>query len=290
VVSLTLGIAGCASGAVRDRPAPPAPSEPAAAAEIFVLSPYVAGLRTIEGEIAGRRLPFLFDTGGGVTLLTLESARAVGCEPYGHDIGFRHDGGQVELQRCAGLALTLGRDQGRWRTRDTELAVFDLARLLGDAPAVGGLVSLASFEGERITIDLPAGQLIRETAASFATRILGAQELRIRPGRQAAGAALDLFVAIDSPRGPLWFELDSGSTVETLIAPHAVALLGLDLPPGERRSAKLPIHGMPPIDIPVRLRESLIYDGLLSLAFFERFVVTLDLLEMRAWARPGAGP
>ena len=113
---------------------------------------------------------------------------------------------------------------------------------------------------------------------------------RVRAGRQAGGAALDLFVAVDSPRGPLWFELDSGSTGETLVAPHAAALLGLDLPPGERRIVALPIHGTPPVDLPVRLQKNLIYDGLISIAFFERFAVTLDLAAMRAWVRSQSMP
>ncbi len=287
-VLLALLAAGCATGSSAARTAARPAAPPAGS---LALKPYVGGLFTVEGEVAGRRLPFLFDTAGGVTLLTVATAKAAGCVPYGHDVGFRHDGRQVVLERCAGVALALGSEKEPWRTRDAELAVFDLSQLLGDAPEVGGLVSLASFAGERITIDLPGGTIVRETPASLARRIAGAAELRIRPGRQAGGAALDLFVAVDSPRGPLWFELDSGSTGETLIAPHAAALLGLDLPPGERRTVALPVRGTPPlapIDLPVRRREELIYDGLISIDFFERFVVTLDLAEMRAWVRPRA--
>ena len=286
-VLLALLASGCAVGSSAARAMGGRPLAPAGS---FALTPYVAGLFTVEGEVAGRRLPFLFDTAGGVTLLTLAAAEAAGCAPYGNDVGFRHDGGQVVLQRCAGVQLTLGAGPASWRTRDAELAVFDLAQLLGNAPEIGGLISLASFEGERITIDLPGREIVRESPASFAARIAGARELRIRPGRQAGGAALDLFVAVDSPRRPLWFELDSGSTGETLIAPHAAALLGLDLAPTERRSAALTLHGLPPVELAVRLREKLIYDGLISIGFFERFVVTLDLEAMRAWVRPRAEP
>lgn len=53
------------------------------------------------------------------------------------------------------------------------------------------------------------------------------KELRLRLGHQAAGASLDLFLAIEGRHGPLWFEADCGNTQGALMAPHALVDLGL---------------------------------------------------------------
>ena len=113
---LSILAAACTVGPPTPRTGPRRAPEPAGS---LALSPYVAGLFTVEGEVAGRRLPFLFDTGGGVTLLTVESATAAGCVPFGHDVGFRHDGGQIAMQRCAGVPLTLGSTPAGRRGRAT---------------------------------------------------------------------------------------------------------------------------------------------------------------------------
>jgi hypothetical protein len=273
----------CASSPPLARPAPAAGG--LASDEILSLKPYVAGLRTLDIEVGGRTLPFILDTGGGISVLTLETARAVGCTPFGRGVGFRHDGRQIAVQYCDGVELRLG---GR-QTADRDVAVFDLATLLGDAPPVGGLLALSAFEGEVVTLDLAGGRLVRGPVSRFEALCSGASRMEVRASRQVGGAALDLFVAIESPRGRLWFELDSGSSGPTYIAPHAADLLGIELPAGETRTAALPVAGIGPVQLPLRRRDELIYDGLLSIAFLEQFVLTVDLDGMRACARLRAG-
>lgn len=272
-----LALAGCSAA-----PTAPlaAPTSPAVAREI-PLDPYLGKLRTLDVTVAGETLPFLFDTAGGVTLLTLEAAARAGCEPFGRGVGFRHNGEPVVLERCRGVELALGGHP----TRDEEVAVWDLMALLEGAPEVGGIVSLKSFEGETVTLDLAGGTLRVETAGSRAEAIAGAAPLTVRDSRQGGGASLDLFVAVESPAGPLWFELDSGALSPVLVAPHAAELLGLDLSPEEPRAVELPVAGLGPVRVDAQIKEDLIYDGLLNAAFLEELVVTLDLEEIRAWAR-----
>jgi hypothetical protein len=261
-------------------PASPGASPGSAVREI-PLDPYLGRLRTLDVTVAGETLPFLFDTAGGVTLLTVEAAERAGCEPFGAGVGFRHDGSPVTLSRCRGVELAIGGHP----TRDEEVAVWDLMALLQGAPEVGGLVSLKSFEGEIVSLDLGAGRLRVETEESLARAIAGAVPLTVRDARQGGGASLDLFVAVESPAGPLWFELDSGALSPVLVAPHAAELLGLDLSADEARSVELPVAGLGPVRVDAQLKEGLIYDGLLNAAFLEELVVTLDLEEIRAWAR-----
>lgn len=280
VLPLVLLVAACAGAPAPSTLRAPGGGAPSGAALEIPLEPYLGKLRTVEVEVAGRRMPFLFDTAGGVTLVTPEVAAEAGCEPFGRAVGFRHDGEPVNLERCRGLSLAVA---GR-PTREDEVAVWDLMALLQGAPEVGGLVSLASFEGETVTLDLGRGRLYLEPGAGLPARLAGAKALTVRAARQGGGAAFDLFVAVDSPRGPLWFELDSGALSPVLVASHAAELLGLDLSPEEGRPATLPIAGLGPVEVMAQEKPDLIYDGLLNAAFLENLVITMDLDEIQAWA------
>jgi hypothetical protein len=99
-------------------PASPGASPGSAAREI-PLDPYLGRLRTLDVTVAGETLPFLFDTAGGVTLLTVEAAERAGCEPFGAGVGFRHDGSPVTLSRCRGWSspsVAIPPGTRRWRS------------------------------------------------------------------------------------------------------------------------------------------------------------------------------
>jgi hypothetical protein len=214
-------------------------------------------------------------------VLAPELAAAAGCAPAGRVTGFRHDGGRLDAPRCGPARLAIG-----GRERQLETAIFDLAAL--GLPGIGGLVSLASFEGEAFTIDLAARELVLESDASLAARIAGMKEMTARAGRQAGGAALDLFVAVHSPQGELWLELDSGNAGPLRLAPHALAQLGIDLTadsPDAPATIDLDFAGLGPTSVQA-IRSELIYDGLVNARFFLGHVVTFDLRSAtpRAWA------
>lgn len=246
------------------------------------LKPYVAGLRALDVVIGDTSLPFLLDTGGGLTLVTPALAAAVGCEPFGRSVGFRHNGEAVSLARCPPVALGLD----GWSAAAHELAVWDLMSLLPEGlPELGGIVALNTFDDLAITLDLGGSRLVVESRASLEQRVAGAAELRLREAHQAAGSSLDVFLAIESEPGPLWFELDSGNAGPVLIAPHAAEQLGLDLSGTEPRGVTLNLAGYGPVTVQAVARE-MIYDGLLNASFLEDHVVTLDLRRERAWIVP----
>ena len=280
-LALLLPVVTLTACAGRPSPAAVPPAAEAGAARDITLDPYLRGLRTLDVTVAGETLPFLFDTAGGVTLVTPEVAARAGCEPFGQGVGFRHNGEPVTLERCRGVEIAIAGHP----TRDEELAVWDLMAVLQGAPVVGGIVSLKSFEGETITLDLAGGSLRVESESGLERTVDGMTPIRVRDARQAGGAALDLFVAIEAPEGPLWFELDSGSVSPVLVSPQAAELLGLDLAEGEPREVDLPVAGLGTVRTRAQAKEDLIYDGLLGAAFLEELVVTMDLDGFRAWAR-----
>jgi len=253
-----------------------------APAQEVVLSPYAGPLRTITARVAGKDRTFLFDTGGGGSLLSTKLVAETGYKPFGRVTAFRHDGGRMDLQRVGPTELTIG----AFSRRD-EFAVIDLDELLRGLPPIDGILSLETFAGRIITLDLGANRLWIETPESARARTTDAKELKARFSRTAGGAGLDIFVAIEGQNGPLWFELDSGSAAPVLIAPHAASELGIQNFNGAGpKRVTLNVDGLGPAEYEAQSKD-MIYDGLLNAAFCARYVITFDLAGGRVWVKPG---
>ncbi len=255
---------------------------PAGPVAVLDLQPYLGSLLTIDVAVGDSTLPYIFDTGGGGTLHTPETAGAAGCEPFGRVTGFRHDGEQVHARRCPPAEVVID----GWRAPARETGVFDLMGLLPDGvPVLGGLVSLRSFDGLAITLELDRRRVVVESPGSLERRVAGMKEVPVRAGRQSGGSMLDVFLPFRAEGGPLWMELDSGNTGPVRIAPHAARQLGLDLSATEPRAVTLQLEGYGPVEVQA-LEKEMIYDGLLNAALLQRLRITLDLDAMLAWAAP----
>jgi len=242
------------------------------------LTAYIANLRTLAVTIGNETVPFLLDTGGGFTVLTPEVARAAGCVAFGRVTGFRSSGERLDMRRCGPVSLRLGP-----LTVRTEVAILDLMALLKGAPIIGGIISLHTLQDGAFTLDLAANRLVVESRRSLTQRITKMRPVSLRTSRQAGGAALDVFLAIDTPNGAIWLELDSGNAGPVLLSPHALTQLGLTLSGDQPRPASLDVRGLGPTPLDVAMKD-LIYDGLLNAAFLESVVLTVDLPSARAWA------
>src|SRR5262245_15290312 len=91
----------------------------------LALSPLGGSLRTVLVRSGSFEAPFLFDTGGGGTALSLSAANALELAPFGRLTGFRHDGSRVDGPRAGPLELALGTF-----SRHGEVGVLDLDALL----------------------------------------------------------------------------------------------------------------------------------------------------------------
>lgn len=250
------------------------------------LTPYLAGLPSVHagagdherGLQEGR---FLFDTGGGVTVVTPEFAEAIGCEPWGRITGFRMRGERLDLQRCDGVQL----DFGTHRATVPTAGVWDFSEVLPPgAPPLQGSIALDAFAGQAITLDLAGNRLIVETPESLARRTADAIEVPVRFKREASGLALTVFVPVETARGRLWMQLDSGSTGALAIAAHAAELLGLEQVDG-RQQATLQLPGGIELQGPAVVQD-LIIDGNIGLPLLRQWVITFDLAHGRMWMSP----
>jgi len=224
------------------------------------LTAYIANLRTLAVKLGNETVPFLLDTGGGFTVLTPEVARAAGCVPFGRVTGFRSSGERLDMRRCGPVSMRLGP-----LTVRTEAAIMGVMALLKGAPPIGGVVSLHTFQDGAFTLDLAANRLVVESRRSLAQRITKMPRVSIRTSRQAGGAALDVFLAIDTSGGSIWLELDSGNAGPVLLSPHALTQLGLSLLEDQPRQVTLNVRGLGPTPLEVAVKD-LIDDGLLNAA------------------------
>ena len=238
----------------------------------------------LRAQVAGRTGLFLFDTGGGVTIVTPATAAVSGCRPWGRMTGFRATGERLDTLRCDNLHLTLG---GRAFTAPIA-SVFDLQRLMGpDMPELAGLVALDLFAGRAVTIRPLAHQLVLETAASLRRRTRGAREVPIRPVRDVEGVALTVDGAVQTAEGRAWMELDTGNLGPLMVGEHVAPLLGLDANRSDGQPADFALVGGVPIRGPARVSR-LIMDGDIGQSVLRDWDVTLDLASNRAWLRPAS--
>lgn len=259
---------------------------------VLSLEPYAgSSLKTVGVTVGDKTIPFLLDTGGGITVVTPEVVDALGCEPFGQMTGFRADGTEIRARRCGPTELRIG----AYRAAG-EVGVFDLMGMIRDQveqarargqevampPTVGGLIGLASFEQQTLTLDYAHDQLIVETPHSAGARTRSMRPIGVRVSTGASGS-VEVFLEARAQTGTLWLQLDSGNDGPTFLAPHAVKQLGIVLPPGERDSLNIDLIGLGELPITV-MRRPMIYDGQLGLGAIRKLLLTIDLADGRAWA------
>lgn len=249
---------------------------PAAAQVTIPLEPYLGVLWSFQAKDGGR---YLLDTAGGITAITPATAKKIGCEPWGRITGHRMRGDRVDLTRCDTVVI----ETPGARLAVPTAGVFDFSKLLPpDAPTLEGSVALDAFAGQVVTLDLGGQKLVVETPASFKARIKGATEIPVRFARDAGGLALTAFVPVETPKGAVWMELDSGSNGAVVVAQHNAALFGMNPDSKDRQPVALSIQGGPKVATQGLVMD-LVIDGNIGVPLLKDWVVTLDLANTRAW-------
>jgi hypothetical protein len=237
-------------------------------------------MRTVRVAIGGDTLDFLFDTGGGVTVISPAVAAKVGCTPSGRSVGFRMTGQMLSGPYCHDVALSIG----GLALRD-DAGVMDFAQILGpNAPHVDGMISLSTLRGKALTLDLERNQLVIETPATLARRVRDMTPLTARLATGISGGELGVFVGVPVEKTMLWLEWDSENNARTFLAPHAATLLGVTDSTG-RGDVALPLAPTLRPVLAVQKKE-IIHDGVLSARFLERATWTVDLTTGRMWVGP----
>lgn len=266
------------AGAVHDASA--VPKWPARPIELQ-LQAAPGRLHLLDTKVGGQPRKMMFDTGGGITAISPALAREIGCQTTGNVTGLRFTGQRLDSPVCRGVELEVGGIAIR-----TDVAVMDLGALLGkNAPPVDGMVSLATLSGLAVTLDLASSRLWVESKSSLAARTRKMTELAFRPATGVDGGQLSPFLGVNTPRGTVWLEWDSGNGASTFVSSGAASLLGV---PDGAASGEVELALAPSrrVHAPVVVRKDLVIDGVLSAAVVARGIWTLDLAANRCWAGP----
>lgn len=241
------------------------------------LRPYVGRLVTVDARVGGDSVRLIFDTAAGKTVISPAVADRIGCEVQGRSVGFRMDGERVEFERCPDVALSVAGE----RLAIDEVGVWDIASILPpDLPPVDGVLSLRSFAGRPVTLDLANRRLTLETDASLADRTAAMERLRSRISTGLDGGALTVFVHGAAP-SPGWFLLDSANLDVVRLGPH----MAPPAPGEEVAEIAVVLDGVAGIEVPARSAD-ILYDGALSEGFIREWVLTFDLRAESVWASP----
>jgi Aspartyl protease len=249
---------------------------------VVPLESYGESQKTIRAKINGHEGVFLFDSGGGVTIVTPEFAEAIGRKPWGKIVGFRMTGQRVDMGRCEEVTL----DIAGLRQHLPIIGVFDLMSLCPPGAAkLDGLLALDAFANKSISIDLSNQRIVIETPESLAARINGATEEPVRVVRDAEGLALTLDAAVKTPNGTAWMELDTGNDGDIVVADWLAGEFGLDPTKQETRPIQFQLANGLKGEEPGRAHD-LIMDGNLGSQVLRNWILTFDLPHGRAWLRP----
>jgi len=183
--------------------------------------------------------------------------------------GRRMSGEVLSLPLHAGTSLGFGEVE----IATESIGALDIAALLPPAwPPVDGVVALDALARTPFTLDLGADELILETPTSLADRIHDGHALAIRMHAQIEGISLVVLVAVESPEGRLWFELDNSNVGPVIVSPKSAASLGI----GDGDAHTLDVQGLGHVETAVVVRD-IIYDGNIGRSVLDGRCLTFDL-------------
>jgi hypothetical protein len=245
--------------------------------QVIRLERFRKALWKVHVTVKGKSGDFLFDTGGGVTLLSEDFSKDVDCKFWGRITGYNMFGKRSDGPHCDAVQIKAG---------DVSLTPVNVGKIdFGDQFAgdkkPDGLLSLDAFDGKAITLDQRAGTLTIETSESLISRTKAMKELPFRLSRECSGRCLSAFVGVPTPEGMTWLILDSGAGGVSLISKDHARLFGLDPELKEQRLKYEVAPGLP-IDSPVVVTD-MIMDGNLGQPFMSQYVMTFDLANGRLW-------
>ena len=245
------------------------------------LENYFRNLKSVKVQIEGKTYDFLFDTGGGITIISPKIVQEINGTAYGNSVGFRMSGEKVETKLCDNIEVKIAGIS----FFHPQVGVFDLMNLLPEEfDRIDGLISLKTFHDRKITMDLVESQLILETEESFDARIKDKSLVKSRFANGPNGSELNIFIGIPRKQRAWWFLFDTGNIAETKIAENTAM-------EWEIRNSQHGLGGKEDFSFKLNERtittptiiDKIIYDGALSFDFISQSEYSISLKTQEVW-------
>jgi len=249
--------------------------------DTILLKQYVGTLKKTTVTIGNKQYTFLFDTGGGETLISPEVASSLKKEPYSKALGIRMTGEKIYFQKCDSVII----DFGTIEIFHPTLGVWDVMNVLPkDLPKIDGLISLKSFNNKIVTVDLINNWLIIETSMSYDKKIKNMTLLNSRFANGPDGNELTVFLSTLHNQHMYWFLFDSGNISQFIFSPQTAYEWGLQ---NETNSINKEYNtavllGTKKHQINV-VTENIMYEGVFNYDFISNNVYILDLIKNKVW-------
>ena len=228
---------------------------------------------------------WMFDTGAGGNVVSQKLFDRLVCTPAGRLTGFRMMGERldIDLYRVSSLEVA------GVRRENVQIAPWPALDNMG----ISGIVSLKFFEDRPITIDFANKTFTVETTESAAALAASGEVVPIETQRYR-DKALDVFLNLrlgDTVMAE--FELDTGSGRRLWIDARFMEKLGInstaDSVATEKNGesvwqvtnlSRMSLWEAPSVaagPLKATFRDSLIYDGVMGIAFWDNRAITIDL-------------
>jgi hypothetical protein len=222
---------------------------------------------------------FLFDTGGGQTLLSEDFSKVIGCKFWGRTTGYNMFGNRGDGPHCDNLQI----HAGNVALTPVSVGKINFGDQFSGDLTPDGLLSLDAFDGKAFTLDQEARTITIETPSSLIKRIKDMHELPMRVARECSGRCLSVFVGVNTPEGITWLGLDSGAGGVSLIAKEYAHAFGLN-PEINEQQLKYEISPGILINSPIIITD-MIMDGNLGQPFMSEYIITFDLAQNHLWLK-----
>lgn len=250
-------------------------------AETIQLTSYIKTARTVHAVINGQSGTFLFDTGGGLSVLTPAFAAKISCRPWGQLTGHQMSGKRLDAQRCNDVVVRFGDLESNM----DGIGVFDIQKLLPpDAPQIDGSLALDLFNDKVVMFSQSRNVLaVLDTVPASLQRCAS---IPVHVVREAEGFALTVSLPVRTPDGTAWFEMDSGNVSPfTLVNRIIAASLGMRAVVRAEQTSVLTLGDGKIVSLKT-LVDDLVIDGNLGTNFLAGHDVAVDIKARRAWIMP----
>jgi len=246
------------------------------------LKKYFGDLKKIDVVISGISYSFLFDTGGGETMISPSLATSLKKNIHGRVTGFRMSGEIMVYPVCDSITLTIGHT----KIFHSITGVWDLMSILPkDFPNLDGVISLKSFENMIITLDLAKSRIIIHNPGSFKKEAPKKTLLQSRFANGLAGNELNIFLALNKNRNRYWFLFDSGNIGSMLFSHKSAYEWGLEndtTNTNKSLGTTSFILGKKKINTNSE-SASIIYDGALNYDILSKSIFIIDFGKKKIW-------